>query len=143
MVCLYCSSSTVVKNSRLQNRNNHIWRRRACLSCGVIFTTIERPDLSQSFVVGDNNLHTMEPFNRDRLYVDIYESCKHRPKAIDEAASLTQTIINNLLSKQPGAVIHKQTIAKQAYGVLKRFDSTAATFYAAYHNIRDSDQTTS
>lgn len=76
----------------------------------------------------------LEPFNRDRLFLSIYESCRHRPNAVSEAAALTQTIINNLTTSQQNGVIGRAAIAKQAHLVLKRFDTTAATFYAAYHD---------
>lgn len=73
------------------------------------------------------------PFSRDRLFLSVYESCKHRPRAISEAAALTQTIINQLLASNTNGTVGSSEIAKQAHVVLERFDRTAATFYAAYH----------
>lgn len=144
MVCIYCSSPTAVKNSRLQRRNNTVWRRRACLACGIVFTTVERPDLFEAFAVSGPDTRKIEPFNRDRLFLSIYESCKHRADALDEAAALTQTVINGLRAVQRDGVISRQSIAQQAHLVLKRYDNTAATFYAAYHSFeKNSGQTTS
>lgn len=135
MVCIYCSSSTVVKNSRLQHYNNHVWRRRSCVACGNIFTTIERPDLAGAFVVSNSgpSKHSLEPFSRDRLFLTIYTCCKHRPNAIDEAASLTQTIIKQLIAQKREGIIERSDIVAKAYEVLKRFDAAAATIFAAYH----------
>lgn len=134
MVCIYCSSPTEVTNSRLQRRNNHVWRRRACSACGNTFTTIERPELSGLIMVDvSGNGRKLTPFHRDQLFITIYESCKHRPDAIGAAGSLTQTVINMLLTEQQNGVVKRSQIVERTHQVLSRFDPTAATVYAAYH----------
>lgn len=136
MVCIYCGSPTSVNNSRLQRNNNHVWRRRSCANCSSVFTTIERPDLSGSFVVGSptDKRNQLQSFNRDKLFLSIYECCKHRPNATEEAASLTQTVINQLvLEKRKNGLIERAAIAQNAYRALRRLDSAAAAIFAAYH----------
>src|SRR5687768_15140118 len=96
MVCIYCGSETQVINSRPQKRSNQIWRRRKCLQCSNIMTSHESFDLSASVRV-ELNSKTLLFFQRDLLFVSIYESCKHRPEALAEASSLTQTIVAELL----------------------------------------------
>jgi transcriptional regulator NrdR family protein len=135
MVCVYCSAPTQVVNSRHQRRNNDIWRRRKCTHCGSIFTAIESADLSGALRVA-HTPQRLEPFLRDKLFVSIYDSCKHRPTALRDAGNLTQQIIARLLSTQdrPG-LIHPDTIVNTSIDVLKRFDRAAATTYAAYHPL--------
>ena len=132
MVCIYCGSPTSVVNSRHQRRNNAIWRRRKCSVCGSIFTSIERAELDAALrVESPAGLHA---FDRDRLFISIYESCRHRPAAMSEAKNLTQQVINRLLAepKTPGLVTRQQLI-KATYQVLHSFDKAAATVFAAYH----------
>lgn len=137
MVCVYCGSATKVINSRKQQRGNGIWRRRQCLTCGAVFTSRELADLSESLRVTQSpSQKKLVPFIRDRLFLDIYESCRHRPTALGDAASLTQTIIDKLLATTQNGAIERSEIVRASTTVLKRFDDAAATFYAAYHPIR-------
>ncbi len=95
MNCVYCGHDTQVTNSRLQKRSNGVWRRRHCATCNSVFTSIEMVDLAQSvrFSTGKGNL---VPFQRDKLFLSIYESCRHRPDASTSAAALTQTVLTKL-----------------------------------------------
>ncbi|HSX31921.1 MAG TPA: hypothetical protein VLF43_01565 [Candidatus Saccharimonadales bacterium] len=134
MVCVYCSKPTQVTNSRLQRQNNHTWRRRACAACNSIFTTIERPDLATAVLVTGKDDKDLSPFNRDRLFVSIYNSCQHRSTALEDASGLTQIVISNLLnSRAKAALVSAAHIAEVTAMALARFDSSAAAVYNAYH----------
>lgn len=132
MVCIYCRSDTQVVNSRHQKRLNQIWRRRKCLGCGNITTSHEIFDLATSVSVEAGNT-TLQPFQREKLLLSIYESCRHRPNALPAALSLTQTIISELLGDLRHGKIARSQIITTAVAVLQRFDSTAAAVYQAYH----------
>lgn len=132
MVCIYCLASTRVVNSRLQKQNNHIWRRRKCLKCGSLFTTNERPDLGSTFTV-EKAPGRVEPFSRDKLFVSILESCRHRTRAISDATGLTQVVINQVLGQQKNGLIKIEDVTRLAHQAVERFDPTAGTVYAAYH----------
>lgn len=133
MVCLYCSGETKVNNSRFKRQTNRIWRRRECLSCRSIFTTIENINLSGALMVeGPKGL---EPFNRDRLFLALLKSCEHRNSALTDAGALAQTVIAKLIAEKKSAVISKSDITKMTLETLKHFDSTAATIYSAYHPL--------
>lgn len=132
MVCIYCSSSTQVMNSRLQKRLNQVWRRRKCSACGNTFTTHETIDLTSSVMVQYSS-SKLSPFNKDILLLSIYESCKHRPTAIDDAVALTQTIISLLRGQLANSIVQRDTIIDTAMSVLGHFDKPAATIYKAYH----------
>ncbi len=133
MVCPHCSNPTDVVNSRKQRRTNAIWRRRRCTSCQTVFTTLEGIDLQSVLRVAQTPT-ALQPFSRDRLFISIYESCKHRPTALMDASNLTQQVITLLtgVQTQPG-LIDRVTIIQTVHRVLKRFDKAAATYYAAYH----------
>lgn len=132
MVCVYCSSSTQVTNSRLQRGANQVWRRRSCASCGNTFTTHEVADLSAALVVR-YSARDLRPFSRDMLFISIYESCRHRPAAITDAGGLTQTILTLLRPYIAEGTVLREQIVLIASEVLRRFDATAATVYAAFH----------
>lgn len=131
MVCIYCGGSTQVTNSRVQKRNNAVWRRRVCLQCAQLFTTLEQADLASSIrIVSANELL---PFSRDKLLLDVYDACKHRPKAIDDAQALVRTILADIMA----ALGEDGTISLAAFHgcvltVLGHFDAAAATIYRAY-----------
>lgn len=133
MVCLYCGGETQVTNSRLQKRDNHVWRRRKCILCSSVFTTQENPVLDTSHVIKNNDLR-LQPFNRDRLYISIYEACKHRESAVKDAAYLTAIIVAKILASQTSGSVARDDIVKMATQTLKYFDQAAATVYAAYHH---------
>jgi transcriptional repressor NrdR len=132
MVCLYCSQATQVVNSRLQKRANQVWRRRKCLACAATFTTHEIADLGSALSVRASTAD-ISSFSRDKLFVSIYESCKHRASALDDATQLTLTIISFLLHEAIDGLVERQSIITASTRVLERFDKTAATMYAAYH----------
>ncbi len=132
MVCIYCSGKTKITNSRAQKRSHATWRRHRCDSCQAVFTTQERVDLTASvaFIAKDGQVH---PFMRETLLQSLYESLKHRPKALAEALDLTDTVINLLLPKLEHGGLPRSLVIKASQQVLKRFDPAAATSYAAYH----------
>lgn len=130
MVCIYCRKDTLVFNSRLLRRSNQIWRRRRCASCKAVFTTNESVDLEKSVVIKEAN--GFKPLLRDKLFVSLYESLKHRKTALMDASSLTDTVIGRL-TMYPGGVIDKSKLILTVQGVLKRFDKVAYIHFTAYH----------
>jgi transcriptional regulator NrdR family protein len=132
MVCVYCSSATWVLNSRLQALTNSTWRRRACKECKQLFTTLEIPDLEKSFVVKSAS-GELEAFSRDHLFISLYESCKHRPNALQDATNLTQTVLRKTLQQAQDGVIERELIVSAALGTLSQFDHVAKSLYEAYH----------
>ncbi len=131
MVCTYCGNETQVTNSRLQKRSNAIWRRRKCLKCQNVFSTLERVDLAQALRV-ELTEGKLTPFDRDILFTSIYDSLKHRKHPIQDASELTNTVITTLV-KSRQAVFSRQEVIEAALKVLERFDNPASVQYAAFH----------
>lgn len=132
MVCIYCGSKTSVYNSRPASRVNQIWRRRKCLSCGGIFSTREAADYNAGWSV-KNNQHQIEPFIKEKLFVSLLKSLEHRPRAIQEASSLTDTITNKLRVHLKDGILHSQIIIQVSEVALARFDKQACMHYQALH----------
>lgn len=134
MVCIYCGNDTKVINSRFQKRSNNVWRRRQCLNCNNVFTSIEQPELQGSLVVKKIG-GRIEPFSSDKLLISVYEACKHRKTAVNDAAALTDTIIGRLQKHIANASLTRTDIVKVASEVLKRFDRSAQVQYLAFHPL--------
>ena len=131
MNCIYCGGDTSVENSRHQKRRNGVWRRRQCKDCHTIFTTTEDLDLAGSIIVSTKNLS--EPFSRDKLFLSIHDSLKHRKSALQDATELTDTVLAQVLTTITSARLDSSEIAKRCHQTLLKFDDAAATHYAAFH----------
>ncbi len=131
MVCIYCSGPTQVVNSRKNVRVNATWRRRACRKCKAVFTTYEAVDYSNSFSVRHNGA-SLTPFSRDKLFVSIYESCRHRSNPLADATALTATILTKLLQQSTEGMITVDDIRHATVQTLRNFDHVAETYYTAY-----------
>ncbi len=134
MVCVYCGGKTKVINSRAQKRLNQKWRRRLCLNCGAVITSLERVDTSTALQVLDSSRY--KPFSRDKLFLSLYDSLKHRKTALRDATALTDTIIAKALSRIKSPVIEKEELFLLTTGVLKRFDKVALVHYQAFHRYK-------
>ncbi|HVX57498.1 MAG TPA: hypothetical protein VHA37_07240 [Candidatus Saccharimonadales bacterium] len=131
MVCVYCGGQTRVTNSRLQRRNNQVWRRRRCLSCGAVFSTTEGAQLELAWQVRRGK--RLEPFSRDKLFLSLYRSCEHRKTALSDAEGLCETVLRRLSAQLAGGVIDASDIVEVAQVALNRFDKAASVHYGAYH----------
>ncbi len=138
MVCIYCQSDTQVINSRPQKRSNSVWRRRQCEGCNTVFSTEEHADLTKSVVVRKSPKR-LEAFQNDRLFIDLYESLKHRKTALKDARALTSTIISKVLMLQVDGIIEKNDITRCTYEILGYFDNAAAVHYRAFYPLVDLD----
>ncbi len=132
MVCIYCGKDTQVVNSRHQRRNNQIWRRRQCVSCKNIFTSVEQASLAGSVVIRKNS-KDIEPFSREKLFLDIYDCLKHRKTAVSDAKALSDTIISRLIPRIKDASLTHEDIIESVSEVLRRFDKAAHVHYLAFH----------
>ena len=131
MVCVYCSHETKVTNSRLQKKPNQVWRRRQCLHCGAIFSTIEAVNTGQALRFQDKK--QFEPFSRDKLFLSLHDSLKHRKTALSDATALTETVMSKLLPHIQHATIDRTVVIELTATVLNNFDKPAATSYRAFH----------
>lgn len=133
MVCIYCGVKTQVINSRPQKRQNHIWRRRECQGCRALFTTSEAPDFLKSLSVRRKKV--LQPFSRDKLFLSVHDSLKHRKTAINDATGLTDTIIGKLYPLIASGSLDDREIVLVTVETLDAFEPAAATYYRAYHPV--------
>jgi len=134
MVCIHCGGKTKVVNSRRQSRSNQVWRRRQCLACSAVFTTAEMPRYGAAWAVRGKT-GRLQPFSRDKLFLSLYEACRHRPTALEDAGALTDTVIKNLSGQLADGVSDSQVIEQIAHVALNRFDKVASVHYQAFHKL--------
>lgn len=132
MVCIYCGSKTQVTNSRHQRRANQTWRRRECINCRAVFTTEEQPKLGEHWLV-EHKDGKYQAFERDVLFLSLYEALKHRTNPTKDSKELTNTVIYKLAPAVTDGRISTKTIAQICLVTLNRFDKAAATSYEAFH----------
>lgn len=103
------------------------------MSCGTTFTSLESVDLSGSITVKSQK--QIQAFQRDKLFMSIFDSLKHRKTALEDATALTDTIISRLYPHMKEVTLEKQIIISITLESLRRFDIVAATHYEAFHPI--------
>lgn len=131
MVCVYCEAKTQVRNSRLQKRNNQIWRRRQCEACKAIFTTHEAVDLRTTLMVDSGD--SPRPFLPDRLFTEVLLALQDRKDCYTAAREVTNTVIKGLMKLPNKPLFSPTQISRGAADVLKRLDRRAWLRYVAEH----------
>lgn len=134
MICINSlNESTRVINSRASSKTPLVWRRRQGEASGIIFTTYERPALSENKKISLANKQT-DTFNLGRLILSIATALSYdKPKAQYDSLWIAQTV-EEKLSMTP-KTLTPQLIARVTYETLGRFDDIAAVQYGARHHI--------
>lgn len=131
MVCVYCGSDTKVTNSRLQKRNNQVWRRRECLACHAVFTTHESVELESALAVDKSGQN--QPFLPDLLLKELMLALSHRKDVYTASREVLATIVRQLLALPQKPLYKPADISKVTSEVLKHFDRQAHLRYVAEH----------
>ncbi len=134
MNCPYCGyDNSKVIDSR--DVNDGIRRRRQCLKCDSRFTTYERLQPANLFVIKKDRRR--EEFNRDKLLSGIRKACEKRPLptgAIDKLADE----IESELDSQGKAEISSTVIGDIVMERLKNLDYIAyIRFASVYRDFTD------
>jgi hypothetical protein len=78
---------------------------------------------------------SLHAFSRDALFLSIYESCRHRKDAINDASAITSNIVGRLSGFSATGEILRNELIDIAQEVLSRFDLTAASVYRGLHPL--------
>jgi transcriptional regulator NrdR family protein len=79
--------------------------------------------------------NALQAFSRDKLFLSIYESCKHRRNAIDDASAITLTVVGRLSGFSATGEILRSELISIVLGVLNNFDPTASSVYAGLYPL--------
>lgn len=139
MYCPFCNQhDSRVLESRTAGDNTSIRRRRQCESCNMRFTTFERIESFQIFVVKASG--NREPYIRDKLHRGVSVACA---KTMVSAQQVDDLIDNIELELQ---ALGKREIASRALGEmilmrLKELNEVAyvrfASVYRQFQSIQD------
>lgn len=131
MKCPFCGfADTQVKDSRPNEDNTLIRRRRECPECRARFTTTETVQLRDLIVIKKNGTRT--PFNREKLARSIILAVRKRDIDMEKVDLLVNRIASSL--EQSGETeIPSSEIGRHAMQALLALDKVAYIRYASVY----------
>lgn len=131
MRCPFCAhDDSQVKDSRPTEDGAAIRRRRQCEGCGARFTTFERIQLRDLYVLKKDG--TREAFDRSKLERSIAIACRKRniaPERVDRLISAIQRQIETSGESE----IPAEQVGEMVMNGLKALDSVAYIRFASVY----------
>ena len=113
-------------------------RRRECLKCEKRFTTYERVETLNLWVIKKKGYK--EPFDKEKVRKGILKACEKRPVTVEQADNLVENIISDL-RKLKTTEIKSDQIGQKVIVALKKLDHVAylrfASVYRDFENVKD------
>lgn len=133
--CPYCNGEeSKVVDSRATEDDEAIRRRRECLNCGKRYTTYEKVENIQIFVIKRNL--TREVFDRDKIISGLIRACEKRPVSRLDIENLVNSIekkLNNTMTSE----ISSEEIGELILEKLKDMDEVAYIRFASVYRKFD------
>jgi transcriptional repressor NrdR len=128
MICPYCQHiETKVTDKR--ESNNAVRRRRECLKCGKRFTTYERIDQIERYVIKKDGRR--EPFNRDKVFLGIVKACEKRDIGHDKIEAIVKELEDKIIKNEKE--IPTKKIGEYIMEKLKLLDKVAYIRFASVY----------
>lgn len=123
MHCPYCGSrESEVVETRDSEDLDTIRRRRSCLSCQKRFTTYERVETVNLFVIKRDGRR--EQFSREKLKSGLLKSCEKTTVPVDEIERIVTEIIRELRGGE-SVEVPSEKIGQLVADHLKKMDKIA------------------
>ena len=137
MKCPYCAhDENQVLDSRDSEDLSSVRRRRECLKCSKRFTTYERVETIDLFVIKKDGRR--EQFNRNKLLTGIQKACEKRPISMDTIEETANEIEQDLRRRETTEIPSK-LIGELVMRRLKVLDKVAyirfASVYRAFGDV--------
>lgn len=134
MRCPFCAADdTQVKDSRPTDDKMSIRRRRICNECGGRFTTFERIQLRELFVIKKEG--RVEPFDREKIARSIKVASNKRNITAEQIEVVVNKIVMDLESRGENE-IKSDLIGEKIMDALAELDQVAYVRYASvYRNF--------
>jgi len=133
MDCPFCSGPTQVIDKRDSEAITR--RRRECLECKKRFTTYERIENIDIFVVKKDGSRQL--FNREKLKAGILKACEKRPVSLEQIENAVNEI-EHKLRRQESTEIPSKLIGELIIKMLKKLDKVAyIRFASVYRDFKD------
>lgn len=111
-------------------------RRRECQDCGARFTTHERVERRQLWVVKRDG--RKEPFLRDKVLAGISHACRKRPFNEEYLDQLADRVVRRL-EEQRESSVPSSRVGEEVMTVLREVDEVAyvrfASVYGAFESV--------
>ena len=136
MRCLYCSNKeTQVRDSRPSEDNSTIRRRRVCPGCGGRFTTFERVQLRELYVLKRTGQKVV--FDRDKLMRSVQVATRKRPVDIDKLEQMVSGIVRQL-ENRGDTIVSSELIGTLIMEGLRQIDDVSyVRFASVYKDFRE------
>lgn len=136
MRCPYCGApDTQVKDSRPTEEGAVIRRRRICPDCSGRFTTFERVQLRELFVIKRSGRRV--PFDRDKLMRSVQVALRKRPVDEERIERMVSGIVRQLENAGEGDIAI-ETIGVMVMEALRSLDDVAyVRFASVYKDFRE------
>lgn len=137
MKCPYCSYyDTSVLDSRDSEDLGSIRRRRECLKCEKRFTTYERVDMVNMFVLKKDGRR--EQFDKKKLMTGMLKATEKRPVTMDQIEKAVDEIERDLRRRE-SIEIPSADMGEVVMNKLKTLDEVAyirfASVYRSFDNL--------
>ena len=136
MRCPYCHHSETKVTDKRQSGDS-IRRRRECLKCDKRFTTYEKLDPVERYVIKKDGRR--ELFSRDKVFLGIIKACEKRDVSHETVNKIVDELENKLIIKNKEIPTTK--IGEFVMNKLKKTDKIAyirfASVYRDFHDIQD------
>ncbi|HMV68155.1 MAG TPA: transcriptional regulator NrdR [Myxococcota bacterium] len=133
MRCPECGAQdTRVVDSR--DTGDAVRRRRECAECAVRFTTHERIEHRQLWVVKRDG--RKEPFLRDKILAGITHACRKRPFDAEAREGLVDRVVRRLEEHREPA-IPSSLVGETVMQVLREVDEVAYVRFASVYRAFD------
>lgn len=131
MRCPFCKhSETQVKDTRTSEDAVSIKRRRYCPECHARFTTTERYQIRQLFVVKKNGQRV--EFEQEKLFKSLKICLRKRPVPLEKIDKIVANIVKKLEMLNE-TEIPSQLIGEYVMHALKEVDNVAYIRYASVY----------
>ena len=131
MYCPFCkSSNTRVVDKRDNEESNVTRRRRECLDCSKRFTTYERVEAINLYVIKRSG--KIEEFSREKIKQGIMRAVKKRAIPEEKIEKLVQDIEQTLLNHE-STEIRAEEIGQMVLEGLKKIDELGYLLFASVY----------
>ncbi len=139
MICPFCGNTrTRVVDKREISKGSVTRRRRECLECGKRFTTYERMEPLELYIIKKDGRR--EPYDRQKLRTGMLKACEKRPISPETINKITDKIedeLRRLKSVEVAGTIVGEKVMRE----LKELDKVAyirfASVYREFADITD------
>jgi transcriptional repressor NrdR len=134
MLCPYCSSNTF-KVTDKRTSPEGIRRRRECLKCKKRFTTYEKIEKSDLYVIKKDG--NRERFDREKLSRGVHRAFEKRPVSSEEIEKMINEI-EETLRKTGKKETKSSLIGELTMKKIKKMDNVAyIRFASVYRDFKD------